>query len=194
VSPASVSPRRGRPRSRANDAAITEAAVRLLAEVGYSRLSMEGVAAAAGVSKPTVYLRYASKAELVAAAFTAVRMGDAPALTGDLRADLVAQLRHLRAAFARIGMSVVGVCLAEEEHVPDLIEALRARSLRPGRQLLRDALTAARDRGELRPAADLEAAIEMAIGAYYARYTAGEPFGDEWDERIADAVLRSVVR
>jgi hypothetical protein len=119
-------------------------------------------------------------------------MGDAPAPTGDLRADLVAQLRHLRATFARIGMSVVGVCLAEEEHVPDLIEALRARSLRPGRQLMRDALTAARDRGELRPGADLEAAIEMAIGAYYARYTAGEPFGDAWDERIADAVIRSL--
>src|SRR6476469_2026219 len=108
---ASASPRRGRPRSQANDDAILEAAVQLLGEVGFSRLSMEGVAAAAGVSKPTLYLRYASKAELVAAAFTAVRMGAAPALTGDLRADLVAQLHHLRVAFARTGMSVVGVCL-----------------------------------------------------------------------------------
>ncbi|HET6690406.1 MAG TPA: TetR/AcrR family transcriptional regulator [Miltoncostaeaceae bacterium] len=189
---ASTPARRGRPRSRANDDAILDAAVRLLAEVGYTRLSMEGVAADAGVSKPTLYLRYASKAELVAAAFTAVRMGAAPPLSGDLRVDLVAQLRHLRGTFARIGMSVVGVCLAEEAHVPDLIEALRARSLRPGRQLMRDALTAARDRGGLRPDADVEAAIEMAIGAYYARYTAGEPFDDAWDERIADAVLRSV--
>lgn len=189
---AHTSPRRGRPRSRANDDAILEAAVELLGEVGYSRLSMEGVAAAAGVSKPTLYLRYASKAELVAAAFTAVRMGAAPLLSGDLRGDLVAQLRHLRVAFARTGMSVIGVCLAEEEHVPDLIEALRERSLRPGRQLLRDALDAAGERGELRPDADVEAAIEMAFGAYYAHYLSGESFPDGWEERIADAVLRSV--
>jgi AcrR family transcriptional regulator len=190
---ASTSPRRGRPRSQANDDAILEAAVQLLNEVGYTRLSMEGVAALAGVSKPTLYLRYASKAELVAAAFTAVRMGAAPPLTGDLHADLVAQLRHLRVAFARLGMSVVGVCLAEEEHVPDLIEALRARSLRPGRRLLRNALILARDRGEVREDADLDAAIEMAFGAYYAHYLSGEPFPDGWENRIADAVLRSIV-
>ena len=188
----SDAPRRGRPRSQANDDAILAAAVQLLGEVGYTRLSMEGVAAAAGVSKPTLYLRYASKAELVAAAFTAVRMGAAPPLSGDLRADLVAQLRHLRVAFARLGMSVVGVCLAEEEHVPDLIEALRARSLRPGRQLLRDAFILARDRGEIREDADLDAAIEMAFGAYYAHYLSGEPFPEGWEDRIADAVLRSV--
>ena len=185
-------PRRGRPRSQANDHAILEAAVQLLGEVGYTRLSMEGVAAAAGVSKPTLYLRYASKAELVAAAFTAVRMGAAPPLSGDLRADLVAQLGHLRIAFARLGMSVVGVCLAEEEHVPDLIEALRARSLRPGRQLLRNAFILARDRREIREDADLDAAIEMAFGAYYAHYLSGEPFPEGWEDRIADAVLRSL--
>ena len=189
---ASPSSRRGRPRSQAHDDAILDAAVQMLAEVGYTRLSMEGVATAAGVSKPTLYLRYASKAELVAAAFARVRMDEAPPLSGDLRADLVAQLRHLRATFERVGMSVLGVCLAEEEHVPDLIEELRARSLRPGRQVLRDALLAARDRGEIGRDADLEAAIEMAIGAYYARYLSGEGFAPGWEERIADATLRSL--
>ena len=189
---ASSSSRRGRPRSQAHDDAILDAAVQMLADVGYTRLSMEGVAAAAEVSKPTLYLRYASKAELVAAAFARVRMDEAPPLSGDLRGDLVAQLRHLRATFERVGMSVLGVCLAEEEHVPDLIEELRARSLRPGRQVLRDALVAARDRGAIRRDADLEAAIEMAIGAYYAHYLSGEGFPPGWEERIADAVLRSL--
>jgi len=56
----------------------------------------------------------------------------------------------------------------------------------------RDALATARERGELRPDADAEAAIEMAIGAYYAHYLSGEPFPDGWEDRIADAVLRSV--
>jgi AcrR family transcriptional regulator len=190
--PATTSRGRGRPRSVAHDDAILDAAVALLAEHGYTRLSMEGVAAAAGVSKPTLYLRYPGKAELVAAAFARLRVDAAPPLTGDLRDDVVGQLRHLRGVFVRVGMSLVGVCLAEEEHLPDLIEALRTRSLPPGRQVLRDALAAARERGDIAPAADLEAAIEMAIGAYYARHLAGDPFDPGWAGRVADATLRAV--
>lgn len=185
---------RGRPRSTEHDDAILDAAVSLMREVGYARMTMEAVAAAAGVSKPTLYLRYAGKAELVVAAHERVRIGDAPAPTGDLRADLAAQLRHLHEVFARLGMSVIGVCLAEEDGLPDLIAALRARSVEPGRQIMRDAIAGAVARGELPPAAeaDAETAIEMAIGAYYARYIAGRPFDEGWPERVADATLRAL--
>jgi AcrR family transcriptional regulator len=183
---------RGRPRSVAHDDAILDAAVRLLGELGYAGMSMEAVAAEAGVSKPTLYLRYGGKPELVAAAFERLRVGGAPAPTGDVRADLVAQLRHLRAVFARVGMSLVGVCMAEAEHVSQLAEGLRTRSLEPGRQLMRDVLTTARDRGEIDPGADLETAIEMAFGAYYAHYLAGQGFDAGWEERVADAILRGL--
>jgi AcrR family transcriptional regulator len=185
---------RGRPRSTEHDDAILDAAVSLMREVGYARMSMEAVAAAAGVSKPTLYLRYAGKAELVVAAHERVRVGDAPAPTGDLRADLVAQLRHLHDVFARLGMSVIGVCLTEEDSLPDLIAALRARSLEPGRQMMRDAIAAAVERGTLPAAteADVETAVEMAIGAYYARHLAGRPFDEGWPERVADATLRAL--
>lgn len=183
---------RGRPRSADLDAAILDAAAALLGEVGYGRMTMEAVAARAGVSKPTLYLRYSGKADLVAAAFERVRMGGAPAPSGDLRADLTAQLRHLRTVFERVGMSLTGVCLAEAEHVPDLIAALRERSLHPGRRLLRDALLAARARGRIAPDADVDTAVEMAVGAYYARHLAGEPFDDGWEDRVVDATLRAV--
>lgn len=183
---------RGRPRSAALDDAILAAALDALRRHGYSRMSMEGVAAAAGVSKPTLYLRYGSKAELAAAAFARIRLGGAPAPTGDLRADMIAQLRHLRLSLDGLGMALVGVCLAEEDHLPDLIDELRARSLRPGRRLMRDLLSAARERGELPRGADLETAIETAFGAYYARYISGEPFDEGWDGRIADAALRAL--
>ena len=181
---------RGRPRSAENDDAILAAAAAILREEGYARMSMEGVAAAAGVSKPTLYLRYASKAELVVAVLVHLRVGEAPELTGALRADVVAQLRHLRQVFERTGMSLIGTCLAEEPRLPDLIHELRTRSLVPGRQLLRSALVAARDRGEIDADGDIETAIETAIGAYYARYLAGDPFDANWEERVADATLR----
>ncbi len=184
-------PRRGRPRSADVDVAILDAAVALLGEVGWSAMSMEAVAAAAGVSKPTLYLRHADKAELVAAAFEHLRMGGAPALGGDLRTDLIAQLGHLRAVFARVGMSLTGVCLAEEQHLPDLIAGLRARSLHPGRRLLSDALQAARARGEIAPDADVPTLVEMAFGAYYARHLAGDRFDAGWEARVADATIRA---
>lgn len=180
---------RGRPRSAECDGAILAATWRLLGEVGYVRLSMEGIAAAAGVGKPTLYLRYASKADVVAAAFARVRMQRAPAPVGDLRADVAAQLDHIRAVMEEVGMALVGTCLAEEDHVPDLIELLRERSLRPGRQVLRDILQAGVDRGELPAGADIETAIAMGVGGYYARRIAGEPFDDEWADRIAVALL-----
>lgn len=192
AAPSTGSRLRGRPRSVERDDAILEAAARLLGELGYSRMSMEAVAAAAGVSKPTLYLRYAGKADLVAAAFERLRIGGAPALSGDLRADLVAQLRHLRLVFERVGMSMVGVCLAEADHLPDLIARLRTRSLEPGRALMRDALAAAQARGAVAADADIETAIETAVGAYYARYLAGQPFDAGWEERVADATLRSL--
>ena len=183
---------RGRPRSPENDGAILDAAAALLREQGFARMSMEGVAAAAGVSKPTLYLRYASKAELVVAVLVHLRIGGAPDLTGDLRADLIAQLQHLREVYEHTGMTLVGTCLAEEPRLPDLIAELRARSLVPGRQLMRDAFVAARGRGEIDPAADIETAIETAIGAYYARYLAGDPFDAGWEERVADVTLRGL--
>jgi hypothetical protein len=89
-------------------------------------------------------------------------------------------------------MSPIGVCLAEEEHLPDLIAALRTRSLQPERQVLRNALAAARDRGEIAPDADIGAAIEMAVGAYCARHLSGERFAPGWEERIAGATLRNL--
>lgn len=183
---------RGRPRSAENDGAILEAAAALLREQGFARMSMEGVAAAAGVSKPTLYLRYASKSELVVAVLVHLRMGGAPPLTGRLREDLVSQLRHLRHVYERTGMSLIGTCLAEEPHLPDLIAELRSRSLIPGRQLLRDAFVAARRRGEIDAEADIETAIETAIGAYYARYLAGDTFDGGWEERVADVTLRGL--
>lgn len=180
---------RGRPRSAECDGAILTATWRLLGEVGYVRLSMEGIAAAAGVGKPTLYLRYASKADVVAAAFARARMQRAPEPVGDLRADMAAQLEHIRAVMEGVGMALVGTCLAEEVHVPDLIELLRERSLRPGRQVLREILRAGVDRGDLPVDADIETGILMAVGSYYAQRIAGEEFDEGWGERVADATL-----
>jgi len=181
---------RGRPRSGAADRAILEAALALMARDGYTRMSVDAVAAEAGVSKPTVYLRYPSKAALATAALAHLREQAAPAETGDTHADLVAQLRHFREGIERpYGMTMLGTVLAEEHHTPELLEQFRAHVVQPRRRMLRSVLEHAQARGELRADVDLDTAVNMLIGSYYAHYLAGTAIAADWPERAVRLVL-----
>jgi AcrR family transcriptional regulator len=183
----------GRPRSARVDAAILEAALAEMADRGYARMSVDGVAARAGVSKPTVYLRHPSKAELATAALAAYQQRALPRPTGDTRADLVALLRDLRRGVERpFGMAMIGTVLAEEHHTPELLALFRQRLVAPRRRAIRAVLDAARERGELRRGADLDAAVQALVGAYYAQYLAGTRFPRRWPGSVVDVVLDGV--
>lgn len=180
----------GRPRSADKDAAILRAALELLGSHGYTRMSLSQVAAAAQVSKSTIHLRWKTKADLVTAALEALRMADAPPPSGDMRADLVAILEDFAATIERVrGMALIGTCLAEEAHTPELLALLRERTVNPRRALLRQVLEAARARGEVRVGADLEAAVSALLGPFYADYMAGRGGRMGWAEDAVDLVL-----
>jgi AcrR family transcriptional regulator len=93
---ASEAARSGRPRDPSRDEAIFAATLALFAEDGYAGVSIEGVAARAGVGKATIYRRYSSKAQLLVDAMQ-VCVGATEELpdTGDLRADLTTMLTVL---------------------------------------------------------------------------------------------------
>src|SRR4051812_6676803 len=97
MSTATASAPRGRPRDPRRDEAIYDAVITLVAEVGFDRMSLDAVAARAGVSKPTIYRRCPDgKAQLVAAAISWRREAKpAPPDAGSLRGDLLAMVRHL---------------------------------------------------------------------------------------------------
>lgn len=85
----------GRRRSEESHVAILVATRELLAEVGYLRLTVEGVAARAGVGKTTVYRWWPSKSALVLEAVAAARAPQ-PTATGDLRTDVRAAVENVR--------------------------------------------------------------------------------------------------
>jgi AcrR family transcriptional regulator len=188
---ATTRPRRaGRPRSPEVDAAILDAALRLLAAEGYARMSVDRVAAEAGVSKAAIYLRYRGKADLATAALAHLRETGEQPLTGVLRADLVEELRRLRRNTERVSaMPLVGTCLMEEQHTPELLPLFRERTSLPRRARLREMLESARARGEIAAGADAEPAIDLFMGAYQSRYLSGEPFPRRWEEGIVDTLL-----
>ncbi len=188
---------RGRPRAPETDQRILAAALHLLGRDGYARMSLDAVAAVAGVTKPTIYRRYRGKAERAAAALAALgasRDRTAPPEGSALRADLVAQLRHFRRGVSRPGgVALIGTVLAEEHETPELLAMYREQIVLPRRRLLRGVLERAHDRGELRDGADLDLAVNALVGAFYAQYLAGAPFAADWEERAVDAVLGGVI-
>ncbi|WP_406253803.1 TetR/AcrR family transcriptional regulator [Streptomyces chartreusis] len=180
----------GRPRSVEKNAAILQAALQLLATEGYTRMSLSQVADAAQVSKSTIHLRWKTKADLVTAALANLRMAEAPPAGGGTRADLVAILDDFAATVQRVrGMALIGTCLAEEAHTPELLALLRERTVIPRRALLHAVLDQARSRGEIRADVDLETAVSALLGPFYADYMAGKGGRTRWAEEAVDLVL-----
>ena len=86
------------------------------------------------------------------------------------------------------GLATIGTVLVEEDRTPELLAVFREQMVRPRRRMLWAILDAARAAGELRPEADLDAAVSLLVGSFYAQYLTGDGIGDEWPERIVGVV------
>jgi AcrR family transcriptional regulator len=183
---------RGRPRSAEADERILATALEHLRDRGYRELSIEQVAAAACVSKATIYRRYRNKADLASAAFARV---SAPRLArpvpDDTRAALVGHLRDFEAGVGTVGMGAIGSLLDERDQ--EALELHRERTIARGHARSRAILERAQDRGEIRSDADLDISIEMLIGSYFARRLNGREAA-EWAESAVDTLLRGLAR
>lgn len=180
----------GRPREPEVDRRILDAALSLMAQSGYVRMSMDQVAALAQVTKPTIYRRYPGKMQLALAAIVSYCGDERPPPIGETRADLVAEMENFRHGLDRpSGMAMLGTVLAEEHETPELLASFRQYLVAPRRAAIGALLERARERGELRPDADLDLAANMLVGSYYAQYLAGQPFAADWAARVVDAVL-----
>ena len=153
----------GRPRSEEAHQAILDATLALLAEVGFSALTVEGVATRAGVGKATIYRRWASKLPLVVEAF-----GRLPGFededTGDLAEDLKRMLGSYIKVFNATPLSAVLPSLAgERTHNPELSELFEPVSVDRRQPLVR-AFDRAAERGEISPDLDRQLAADLVVG------------------------------
>jgi AcrR family transcriptional regulator len=190
ISEHDVRVRAGRPRDPACDAAILQATLDLFAEHGYSGVSMDGVAARAGVGKATIYRRYSSKAELVV---EAVRCGaqleDRLPDTGDLRADLISMMRPLLDRLRGDDAKVMVMFAVERLREPELADEFDRSVIGKKREHIRHLVRSAIERGDL-PAdsdADLIAEAPGAFLWHHAIYNL--PMDDALLGRIVDLVL-----
>jgi AcrR family transcriptional regulator len=177
--------RRGRPRDPRLDLAILEAAERQLRERGYGGMTLDAVAAAAGTTVPSLRRRYRDKRTLAAAVIDSLRIDPLPAPNGPPRSRAAAILENFHRNLRRPNsMALLGTLLAEEARRPELIDRFRERLARPRRQALRDALNAGIAAGELAEDLDLDVAVNMLIGSFYARHVSHGTIPGNWSRRI----------
>jgi AcrR family transcriptional regulator len=189
----STRPAIGRPRDRNADEAILNAAFATIMESGYARMSIEGVAARAGVGKTTIYRRYASKQELAAAAITHYANVETLPDLGDTRAEIAAVVGLFREMFVRARISrMIGTLLAEEATDPELLHVFRERVIWPRRKLLRELLERGQRRGEVRTDLDIEVAIDFIASVGIGRYLTGGELDGAWASSVIDSIWRLI--
>lgn len=185
---------RGRPRDARADEAILEATFRQLVDVGYAALSIEAIAAEAGVAKTTIYRRHPTKKDLVIAAMRAATPFEPPPQDLPSRQALELFIRTAIHLLIESGaFRILGSLLIEEEREPGLLAAFRERLLEPRRAMVEAMLLRGIDRGEIRRDIDPLVVTEMIAGAVIGHHVILGHRGDEaWIRDLVDHVWRSI--
>ncbi|RSS79619.1 TetR/AcrR family transcriptional regulator [Streptomyces sp. WAC06614] len=172
--------------------AIRAAVLAELAAVGFSRMSIEGIARRAGVGKTAVYRRWKSKLHLVLDLVGAFAVDGLPvpatgSLYGDVRALLEVMTHVLRHPVAS---AVIPDLLVEASRNPEIADAVRGALLDGQRRMAEGIVAEAVSRGELPADTDPDHALDLAIGPLYWRQVVVR---DATPAAYLDELARSVV-
>jgi AcrR family transcriptional regulator len=185
---------RGRPRDADADRRILAATFRQLIDVGFGALSVEAVAAEAGVAKTTIYRRHPTKAELAVAALSVeVPFPPLPPELGSR--DAIG--RFVRQAIAMLvdsgAIRILGSLLVEEARHPGLLDTFRQRLLGPRREVVEQMLRHGIERGEIRPDIDPLVVTEMIAGAIFGHHAIlGMTASDAWVDSLTDHIWAAI--
>ncbi|MEU5821911.1 TetR/AcrR family transcriptional regulator [Streptomyces sp. NPDC047803] len=182
-------------RSESSRRATLDAALDLCTEKGYGRVTIEAIAARAGVSKKTIYRWWPSKSAILLEAFTEMLVSATPFVdTGDIAKDLRTHLTGAVNVLAvpPYGPAYAGI-LSELHHDDQLAETVRRQLIDPRFDEAVGRLRSAQEQGQIPPDADLDLAVEMLYGPLYYRHVLRKPMQDAEDVgRLVDHVLRSL--
>ena len=173
------------------DAAICDATLALLLEVGYDRMSMDAVAARAHASKATIYRRWPGKQELVLDAVRARGVGLTVAEdTGSLRGDLVATYRSAIHGSAADDADLIAGVLRAMRTTPELADCVRSQVIESKCDVSRVIVARAVTRGELPAVTDPLILHEVASALWFHRVlVVGGPVDDAFIAHVVDDVL-----
>jgi AcrR family transcriptional regulator len=187
-------PKPGRPRSEKMHKAILQTALRQVFAMGFRAVSIESIAAEAGVGKPTIYRRWPNKAAVVMDAFLVeVEPGTVfPAKAraiDSLRLQMLSQVKAFRGKFG----GLIKALLGEAQFDPELAEAFRERWIMPRRRKLRTVIEEAMRQGDFRKDIDPELAMDMLYAPIYYRLQIGSgPLSESFVEGLLKEVRKGL--
>ncbi|MFF5184780.1 TetR/AcrR family transcriptional regulator [Streptomyces sp. NPDC000345] len=191
-------------RSERSRRAIYDAALALVAEAGYPKTTIEGIAARAGVGKQTIYRWWGSKADVLLEAFldlgeqAAEAAGQVPYAipdTGDLAADLRSVLRATVDELLDPRFEAPARALSAEGVVDEQLgREFVAKLLEPQLQLYVDRLRSAQRAGRLRPGIDPRIALELFVSPLAQRWLQRTgPISYDYTDTLVDYALYGLV-
>lgn len=184
----------GRPRSARAHRAVLHAALELLREVGFRKMTIEGVASRAGVGRPTIYRHWGSLEELVAEALQGgageVPTPDTGSVWGDLDAWVIGGAREVTTP---LGREVLALVVATAADNPSFKDIYWSRYVLPRRKALQRSLEKGQKRGEIRDDANLSLLMDLISGALLHRLLVDprEDTLEDYVRRTARELLRS---
>lgn len=174
--------------------AIVRAVFEQLAEHGWADLTVDAVAACAGVGKPAIYRRWRSKDEMILASLVSVGGNRAmPDDTGNLRDDLLGFTQETTDLLDDpLASRVIAAVLSALSTQPELAAEMGERFRAPRRRAARDAFQRAIERDEIPSDVDIPLAVDLLAAPFYmyALGVAGH-LPDDYAEKVTDAVLRA---
>lgn len=174
----------GRPRSARAHQAILQATLALLGEVGFAAMSIEAIAARAGVGKATIYRRYSSKDELVADAIESIREEVQLPDTGGLWTDLEALIENAaQITLTPLGRQSVAMILSSAASHPTFAQIYWDKYLEPRRRAFAIVIERAKARGDV--AADLDPGLVFdAMSGIMLYATIFPPVAESWQAYV----------
>jgi AcrR family transcriptional regulator len=174
---------------------ILDAALEVLGEVGYDRLTMDAVAQRAKASKATLYRRWNSKATLVVEALARTKTTPATPDTGDLRTDLVTAFCGMGGLTDHDTTATFGAVITAVSTDPEFAAEFRRQVVAPKARLSYTVFERARDRGQVRDDLDLDIIAPALAGIVLHRvFLLGEQPDAALIERAIDQIILPAVR
>lgn len=185
----SIEANRGRPRNQDVHQAILKAALQLVSAHGFRDITVDQIAARAGVGKMSLYRRWPNKAAVVMDAFLELVGPRTDFPQGARALDSLQQQMRLQAQFFRSRYGrLIRSLLAEAQSDSELAQAFRDGWITPRRQGVMNVLQRAISEGDLRAAIDLETATDMLYAPLYYRLLLGT---GKLDEAFIENVFRA---
>lgn len=189
-----TAPKLGRKRDHTRDPEILAAALDVLAETGYERMTVDMVAARAKAGKATVYRRWGSKEELVIEAVACMKKADLDEAnipdTGSLRGDLIAMIRPHSIEDGERKVRIMAGLMSMVARDPAFAQAAAAAIVEPRARINRMFLQRAIDRGEIRADADVATIASISPSmAFYRTLMLNKPVDRDFIVSVIDGVI-----